>query len=265
MKTVIFFHYLLPVIFSCWKGQVWHGLAHCSLLALSVRIRQDLSWQQLILETDLPFWISSEVCLFSPGHCWTFTDSTHFFSSYEECETQDGALPDGQCWHTPTFCGEQSKGKAGVCRELNAGPSQPWPCAPWQVTHSPPTPSVTKAVAVTTQTTPLNVGFAVAVKLQTTFRTPVSATLQSTFQLWPPPDSSWLFCSTICVFPKVLQVCSHRQKGVCRSLQSGQHTVSDWLHLSYLILENWIYLPRPGLESALAGSCLSFFPLIFLF
>lgn len=98
MKTVIFLHYLLLLIYSCWKGQVWSGLAHCSLLVLSAQIHRDLSWQHTIWETDLPVCMSLEVCLFTHGHCWAFTDHNHLFlkedvrHKIEHCQMRNAGI-----------------------------------------------------------------------------------------------------------------------------------------------------------------------------
>lgn len=54
--------------------------------------------------------------------------------------------------------------------------------------------------------------------------------------------ASWLFCSIYTFSQKCSKFTAHRQKGTCSPLQRGQHTLADWLHLSfYVTLENlWL-------------------------
>lgn len=147
--------------------------------------------------------------------------------------------------------------------------SHPWPCAPWQPTHSPLTPSVMEAAVIIS---PDHLVFIAAAwqkapwKLLTTSHTSVGVPVQRVSHLQPHPDSSWSQLVTLQhrdVFPEALQVCSLQAEGDVQPLpESSAHT--SWLHLSfYVMLQNHEYLPRTGLEAALAGACLSFFPLTF--
>lgn len=253
--------------FSCWKGQVWHGLAHCSLLALSVWIRQSLSWQHLILETDLPFWISLK-SVYSPMATagLSQTASTFFLLTGNVKHKMEPCQMDNAGKHPPSM--ESSLHARLRCSEgwmLGPHSHGHGHVAPWQVTHSPPTPSVPKAVAVTTQATPLTPG--VCCSCETANHIPHSSQCNSPKHISPLTSPRhqlvilqhmWFPKSAPSLQPTGRRRCADPTRGV------STHCLTDCTYLSTWLWKTE-YLPRPGLESALAGSCLSFFPLIFLF
>lgn len=109
-----------------------------------------------------------------------------------------------------------------MLRNLNTGLSQPWLCAPWQVTYAPLTPSVTEAAVITTQDHSAESRCLLQLSrkgtVKTSNRIPYFSQCNNPKRIPTSNLIQMVILQHIYVFAKVLQVCSPQAEGDAQPL-----------------------------------------------